>query len=903
MSNQPISDRLKNLDVPEIRAALDANRAKLAMMAQKAAQPNAHQVEPTSSTSSSTYSRARKGNAYADTASSPSKIMNGEYTPRFTDSIRASASSLAADATLPSVGDLFSHSPALPAGLQALHTAVPPPPVWSSLRPYLSGSFILDTSNAPSTIGLELGAYPPAVQEALLVDDLLSAFLGTTGTLIKPKLIGGRMVFGMEYQGRLEPALHEMAIRMLPLCEYVVTLQRYVETRCSRYEWGRVCHALAAALRSVLYDWDLMVAQLESQLKAGKLTLQGLWYYVQPPMSALRFAATLAAEASVNKLRGASLLDMLASRCASSAGDAHINRLAHRLLRAASEPYFQSLEKWLCEGVVDDPWMEFMIIEDASITVDSLTRDGQSGFWYQKYTIRPCNDPAAGKAYEVPLFLSKAKDHILATGKYVNIIRACGRQPERPLPLGAKLDYDEGGRFLLLVTQAHKAASAAALDLLRREAGLLPGLAALKKYFLLSQGDVLSHLMDAGDADWGRMVGSVPLLQLQGALDMAVRASSASKDPAALKLKAALDHRSLLNMLIAITQNSLPTGGEAGAQRLRPVTPAPMTSGEKSTIGKQRSARESFMLSYQVPWPLSIVAPDAVLAQYQMIFRHLFELKWVERELVRMSGLIATTDDLAVAHRRAQRKGTKSELSGVGAQTLARAYSLCQLANNFFRQYLLYLTFEVLEPLWREFENSIKEADSLDEILEHHSLFLHKILKGCLLSRKVVVLRALLGLKDLALQFVKLADKHLSLNFAALDEEAEADLNFMGRPLWGAEAQRARRAGRAAKMRAALAKTLENPGFAGPIAELRKRFLNRVGDFVAALAEAHKQAQAEKTDTREELEGLLNLIARLDFNGFLGARLTESGGAAGDAVTWAANQVLADGDGHQTARF
>lgn len=37
----------------------------------------------------------------------------------------------------------------------------------------------------------------------------------------------------------------------------------------------------------------------------------------------------------------------------------------------------------------------------------------------------------------------------------------------------------------------------------------------------------------------------------------------------------------------------------------------------------------------QVPWPLSIAASEAALAQYQMVFRHIFELKWVERELSR----------------------------------------------------------------------------------------------------------------------------------------------------------------------------------------------------------------------------------------------------------------------------
>lgn len=40
-------------------------------------------------------------------------------------------------------------------------------------------------------------------------------------------------------------------------------------------------------------DWELMVAQLEHQLRSGKLTLQALWYYVQPPRSGAPAAAEL----------------------------------------------------------------------------------------------------------------------------------------------------------------------------------------------------------------------------------------------------------------------------------------------------------------------------------------------------------------------------------------------------------------------------------------------------------------------------------------------------------------------------------------------------------------------------------------------------------------------------------
>ena len=270
--------------------------------------------------------------------------------------------------------------------------------------------------------------------------------------------------------------LSPVCLPTLRCSEYAATIQRFVETRRA-YEWGLVCQALAGAMRHVLQvclqqqhstarqlplasvygspwltrlrmqcnsyaavycihaypcltcmlrllcacplqDWELMVAQLEHQLRSGKLTLQALWYYVQPPLSgagavlaaaldgaalrrmaahnwllfplsyiavvkavpalfkpllselpplcaALKLVASLAAETSSGRLRGAALLDLLHARCAAAMGDGAAHRLALRLLRAAAEPYFSMLERWLCEGTVDDPYAEFMVQEDA----------------------------------------------------------------------------------------------------------------------------------------------------------------------------------------------------------------------------------------------------------------------------------------------------------------------------------------------------------------------------------------------------------------------------------------------------------------------------------------------------------------------------------------------------------
>ena len=52
-----------------------------------------------------------------------------------------------------------------------------------------------------------------------------------------------------------------------------------------------------------------------------------------------------------------------------------------------------------------------------------------------------------------------------------------------------------------------------------------------------------------------------------------------------------------------------------------------------------------------------------------------------------------------------------------GSESLKRCYSLCQHMMHFFHQYLLYVTFEVLEPLWHTMSSQCRTANTLDEVL------------------------------------------------------------------------------------------------------------------------------------------------------------------------------------------
>lgn len=46
--------------------------------------------------------------------------------------------------------------------------------------------------------------------------------------------------------------------------------------------------------------------------------------------------------------------------------------------------------------------------------------------------------------------------------------------------------------------------------------------------------------------------------------------------------------------------------------------------------------------------------------------------------------------------------------------------SLCSALLYFFQEYLRYLTFDVLEPLWLNLEEDIRRATSIDNVMECH---------------------------------------------------------------------------------------------------------------------------------------------------------------------------------------
>lgn len=254
----------------------------------------------------------------------------------------------------------------------------------------------------------------------------------------------------------LDPSLRDLTATMLKMATYYGAVEAFVEVQ-SREEFGVVNHALSAAIRKLLNDYLVLIAQFEHQfLNSPSFTLHLLHLHTIPTSNMLYQLYSLAKEIlkknsmleeddeddsmddfdDVDNIiealregndgaalpgsricRGGSVLALLTQRLASMAGDPAARSLLSLLLREASRPYMNMLNEWLHRGVIRDPHSEFLIKEAKSIRRERLEEDYTDEYWEKRYTVR---------LDDMPPQLEAVKDKVLLAGKYLNVVRECG---------------------------------------------------------------------------------------------------------------------------------------------------------------------------------------------------------------------------------------------------------------------------------------------------------------------------------------------------------------------------------------------------------------------------------------------------------------------------------------------
>ena len=76
------------------------------------------------------------------------------------------------------------------------------------------------------------------------------------------------------------------------------------------------------------------------------------------------------------------------------------------------------MKKWIFSGVLEDPFEEFIVKENKNCKKENIEADLNDKYWQERFTYRE---------EMVPIFLAKHKQKVLHAGKYLNVIRECGR--------------------------------------------------------------------------------------------------------------------------------------------------------------------------------------------------------------------------------------------------------------------------------------------------------------------------------------------------------------------------------------------------------------------------------------------------------------------------------------------
>uniref|UniRef100_F6S1D4 Gamma-tubulin complex component n=1 Tax=Ciona intestinalis TaxID=7719 RepID=F6S1D4_CIOIN len=676
----------------------------------------------------------------------------------------------------------------------------------------------------------QIGNLPIRNQEDEVVKDVLAVLSGVEGRHIlvrqgENKYSPRRFII----EPSMDVALAEMVNLIICVASSYSIIVNFIEER-SAFVYGQVNHALSAAMKTIIKEYQINIAQLEDQRRQGHLSLQRLVFLLQPVIQQMEVLASVASAVEKGNCIGGSVLTLLHSRIVASVGDKVSEDLYTHLAQLANVPYLEMLEKWIYKGEIVDHYNEFLVEQHEKFSKEKLLDEYNDQYWELRYTL--CRD-------RIPIYLERMADKILNTGKYLNVVHECGRSV--CFPDAREIIYSPTKKEYVqqieenLNHQAHSYASQLLLDLLMEEHNLTSRLRSVKSYFLLNDGDFLLHFMDLTESEMRMPMEDIMPNRLETLLELAIRTSMSDRDPFKDDLKIVLLNYDLITQLVRIL--SIDTIEESVVKSLDPT--------EISLSGL-----ESFALDYTVRWPLSLVISRKSLTKYQMLFRHLFYCKHVERHLSAV-WLKFKTLKKNILHSR---------------HWFVEAMLILQRMLHFIQNFEYYMMFEVLEPNWINLEKNLKTAVNVDEVLEYHTDFLRQCLQDCLLTN-TELLKMLSKLLMLCVSFSNFMQGLSRQVDGPLLEESLEHSTLAGPPTATeiqSEADRLATATKEASFHLdELARSAEHgvtvDAFKRNFTSVLMNLLNRVS-FIS----------------REEGQhGLFNILHKLDYNGYYRSRMND----------------------------
>ncbi|KAK9738615.1 Gamma tubulin complex component C-terminal [Popillia japonica] len=469
----------------------------------------------------------------------------------------------------------------------------------------------------------------------------------------------------------VDPSLKELVKQILPLASYYSIVQRFTEEKM-RFEFGQVNNALAECMSAIIVEYTLFVTQLETESRSGNLNLHKMWYYIQSNMHSLSIVCDIATRVNKSDAVGGKVLSLLHDQISAYIGDYKAQDLCVHLMQAASVPYMKMLGMWIYKGIISDPIDEFLVEDQEVVQKEDMPIDYSADYWDKKYIIR---------RERIPKFLEPVADIILRAGKYLNVIRQCGRTLNHKVET---IEYKlEERHYIEAIENAYKYASQTLLDLVMKDQDLLGRLKSVKHYFLLDQGNFIVTFLALCEKELSKNIHDVIQARLDSLLDLALRLSCSCSDPYKDDLRTELLIQARLDSLLDL------------ALRL-----------SCSCSDPYKDDLRTELLPYDLQFQMFKILSIQTMAEPDY---------WSNGEFWRSN------------------KVTK-KFPFHAAKQYRNAFALRQRMLHCVQNLEYHMMVEVIEPHWCTFVQKISKVSNVDEILSCHFDFLDACLKDCMLT-------------------------------------------------------------------------------------------------------------------------------------------------------------------------
>eukprot|EP00088_Acartia_fossae_P006660 TRINITY_DN13076_c0_g1_i1.p1 TRINITY_DN13076_c0_g1~~TRINITY_DN13076_c0_g1_i1.p1 ORF type:complete len:818 (+),score=159.85 TRINITY_DN13076_c0_g1_i1:251-2455(+) len=534
--------------------------------------------------------------------------------------------------------------------------------------------------------------------EPQLVKELIYVFQGIEGKLIRRD--PGTLKYYITREATISPGQASLTLKLCELGWMFHQIEQFTEKEGGEKEYGLVGQSFVTALREELTEYYRLLSVLEREVREGEMTLLQLSVWAVEPLK--RFKLLVEMVSVAGRTRGGALASCIYSFI--NQGDPVLKGCVSSLLTAACRPLYTMLMRWILDGSLEDPHQEFFIASQPGIQGEAL--------WHHKYFIRKSM---------IPRFISLAWSRkILSTGKSINFLRSVcmdsspilGRQKiiarlEETDP-ASLFSCDVDSPLLEVAGDAFKQMGQHVLDIMFNKFHFMSHLAALRKYLLLGQGDIMRYLLDLLDSELSQPATQLYPHNLAGILETAIRATNTQYEDA-----------DILERLDV---------------RLLEIQPGD-------------SGWDVFSLDYKVTGPIGVVLTPDTMTRYLMLFNTLWRAKRMEWVL---SG---TWKKLAYLHKMSR------ELREMTA-VLHQAHLLNSEMVHFIHQMAYYITFEVMECGWDKLLKQIDSAESLEDVIQAHEEFLSSLVTRALLDEGTLEMRnQLRSVYDRILEYQNLLDK------------------------------------------------------------------------------------------------------------------------------------------------